>query len=774
MLFPKATSLAVVGHSVCCAGLLLGIIGYPTRDAIGQSSGDSTGEGRKAGNVTVAADHAKKMERGRRLFQDHVRGVLVRECLPCHGGKKTEGDFSLAARDVLLESGAVDLDDPHESYMLALMRHEESPHMPHERPKLKRQDIERVQEWIALGAPFDRPLSRRAVPAPKKAIPNITDAERDYWAFRPLTRVEPPRLDRDGWSRTAIDRFISARLREVAIEPNRMADRRTLIRRAYFDLLGLPPSPESVDRFVADPDPLAYEKLIDRLLQSPHYGERWARHWIDVARFAESHGYEQDYDRPTAYHYRDFLIRALNADLPYDTFVRWQIAGDELAPDNPMAWAATGFLGACAFPTQLTEAEFESARYNELDDFVSTLGGAFLGLTLGCARCHDHKYDPVSQYDYYRLAASFNFAIRSEKKLDVDGTGKPVAVLVTSEGLKPLKHHADGRGFPHFYPQTYQLNRGDVKQKKGVAQPGFLRVLMRDGKQADFWKRDAPTGSTSHFLRASVADWITDTQYGAGALAARVAVNRVWHYHFGRGLVATPNDFGKQGGAPSHPGLLEYLADDFVRSGWQLKRLHRLIMTSAVYMQSSAFDEARAKIDRENRWRWRFEPRRLEAEVIRDTILSVSERLDETLYGPGSLDVRRPRRSVYLFIKRSKLVPMMMLFDWPEHLVSIGRRASTTTAPQALFLMNHPMVIDSAQSMAAHLPHDIDAFVDEAYRRVYQRRASAGEHEAAVRFVTGQQALYQRQGQAGPAASKQARTDWCQALLSSHEALFLE
>ena len=296
---------------------------------------------------------------------------------------------------------------------------------------------------------------------------------------------------------------------------------------------------------------------------------------MDVARFAESHGYEQDYDRPFAYHFRDFLINALNRDMPYDQFVRWQLAGDELAPQDPQAMAATGFLGAGAFPTQLTEAEFESARYNELDDMVSTTGTAMLGLTIGCARCHDHKYDPIPSVDYYRLASVFTTAIRSEIDLVMAPGGKPTKVQVTSEGLPHTKHNADERGFPHFFPKTYVLARGDVNQKLAEAEPGYLRVLERGGRTDKDWKASAPGGSTRTSLRRkALASWITDTTSGAGPLAARVIVNRIWQQHLGRGLVATPSDFGEQGEPPSHPELLEYLALDLVKNGWSLKRLH--------------------------------------------------------------------------------------------------------------------------------------------------------------------------------------------------------
>ncbi|HEV3005289.1 MAG TPA: DUF1549 and DUF1553 domain-containing protein, partial [Pirellulales bacterium] len=799
--------------------------------------------------------------------------------------------------------------------------------------------------------------------------------------------MTPPEVaDRD-WVRTPVDQFVRAKQESLGLNPNGPATARTIIRRAYFDLIGLPPTPEEMEKWVARltaglgeqiENRAACAELIDQLLASEHYGERWARHWMDVARFAESHGYEQDYDRPTAFHYRDFLIQAFNADMTYDQFVRWQLAGDELAPDKPLAWMATGFLGAGAFPTQLTEAEFESARYDELDDMVATTGVAFLGLSVGCARCHDHKFDPIRSDDYYRLASSFTTTIRSEIELDlqpqenarrkaeyaaklaelsgklaqherdelpgrfrkwlatfdppshklspwevlpgeivssggtqferqsdgsylakggapaqeviafsastertgiaafrlealadnslpqkgpgraphgnfalgdlqitaqpVDGSAKSVAVklvaaeathqqndsslsvaasidgdpisgwavdgqigrdqaavfvaqdpigfaagtrlvfklsfnhpntkhsigrcrfsvtshadapptvgnsgpdakvvdalarlkqsgasdgadwetavawfkttlddwraldkslsdlkkagpglqltkvLVASEGLPHLPHHADDRGFPHFYPETYFLRRGDVNQKGDVATPGFLPVLLREGGEQSVGNAlgGVPSGNSignpprsvpPSFRRSRLAYWMTNVDHGAGHLAARVIVNRLWQHHFGRGLVATPNDFGASGERPSHPELLDWLAGDLVANGWQLKRLHKLIMTSSVYVQSADFDESRAKIDRENVYYWRHTPRRLEAEAIRDSMLAVSGQIESTMYGSGTLDQNMRRRSVYFFIKRSQLIPTMMLFDWPEHLVSIGQRASTT------------------------------------------------------------------------------------------------
>ena len=325
----------------------------------------------------VSPEHARNMQEGLALFKARVRPVLVKQCLDCHGGKATKGDLDLSDRESLMKSGALE-GGSKESRLALLVRHEDDPHMPQKAPKLADAAIADISRWIDLGAPYDRPLVDRKA----STKPTVVGAP-DFWSFRPLARVSPPTVIDPAWTRTSIDRFIASALDRKGLRPNPIADRRTLIRRLSFDLTGLPPTPEEVEAFVEDRSPGAYERLVDRSLASPHFGERFARHWMDVARFAESHGYEQDYDRPHAYHYRDFLIRAFNEDLPYDQFVRWQLAGDELGPDDPMAMAATGFLGAGAFPTQLTEAEFESARYNELDDMVSTTGVAFLGLSVG-------------------------------------------------------------------------------------------------------------------------------------------------------------------------------------------------------------------------------------------------------------------------------------------------------------------------------------------------------------------------------------------------------
>jgi len=722
---------------------------------------------------SMPPDHARQMQQGLALFKEKVRPVLAQHCLVCHGGKSTKGDLDLSDRKPLVDSGVLE-GGGKESRLSALIRHAEDPHMPQKAPKLPDATIADIVRWIDLGAPYDRPLVDRAAVVARPAA-GQTERERNFWSFRPLAESQPSPVRDQAWIRTPIDRSILGALESHGLKPNPPADRRTLIRRVSFDLTGLPPSPEEIAAFVSDPSPDAYEHLVDRLLASPHHGERFASHWMDVARFAESHGYEQDYDRPYAYHYRDFLIKAFNGDMPYDQFVRWQLAGDELAPGDPLAMAATGFLGAGPFPTQLTEAEFESARYNELDDMVATTGSAVLGLTVGCARCHDHKYDPISSNDYYRLAAVFTTTIRSEVDVVPGGGAAPTKVQVTAEGYPHTKHHADDRGFPHYYPKTYFLRRGDVAQKLGEATPGVLPILAAGGKDLVRWKVEPTSASRAgaRFQRAALAAWLTDPDSGAGPLAARVIVNRVWQHHFGRGIVATPNDFGAQGSRPSHPELLDWLASALIANGWRLKPIHRLIVTSAVYMQDGRYDEARAAIDRENVFHWRTTPRRLEAEPIRDAMLAAAGRLDRRMYGPGSLDPAMPRRSAYFFIKRSQLVPMMMLFDWPEHLVSIGQRSTTTTAPQALSFLNSDLARRCGEGLATRVAAggDSSVAVSLAYRLAFGRDPTRAEATLGAEFLAGQRSAYAREGRPDP--NRSALVDFCQAIIGMNEFIYI-
>jgi hypothetical protein len=783
-------------------------------------------------------DHAQRMAKGQELFRKHVRQILTDRCLKCHGGEKTRADLDLATREGLLKGGdhgpAVVPYRAKQSRLYKLIAHLEDPHMPAKEAKLLDAQIAQVAAWIDLGAPYDRPLIEKAAGKGKKPMV-VTDKDRTFWSFRPLRDVSPPPVKDASWCKTPIDRFILAKLEAHRLAPNLAVDRRTLIRRAYFDLIGLPPPPEEVEKFVRDPAPDAYGRLLDRLLEDPHHGEKWARHWLDLARFAESSGYEHDYDRPFAYHYRDFVIKALNQDLPYNTFVKWQIAGDEYEPDNPLAVMATGFLAAGVHSTQTTKNLVEKERYEQLDDKLRTLGTAMLGLTVGCARCHDHKYDPIPTRDYYRMLSTFTTTVKANVDVNLDAAvyrtakakfdaeharllapllrhevatplkraglwwwcerardphwmrlnrkvqdhrrtaPKPnvVKALIASEGVPPLRMHSQGAD---FFEQTYFLKRGDVDQKDGVATPGFLQVLTRHRDGERHWQTPPPKGWRTSYRRRALAEWITDVDGGAGHLLARVIVNRLWQHHMGRGIVGTPSDFGFQGEAPTHPELLDWLARELIRGGWKLRPIHKLIMTSAVYRQSADRDPAKVKADSENRLFWHRPRQRLEAELIRDAMLAVSGTLDARPFGPGTLDPNHKRRSIYFFVKRSKLVPQMVLFDAPDALQGMERRPTTTVAPQALLVLNGPAVRGYAEAFARRVsPHEATPLPDavrSGYRLALGREPGADELSDSVQFLREQIASYQadRRGDARQAAL----ADFCQTLLGLNEFIYVD
>ena len=996
---------------------------------------------------------------GLAIFKRDVHQILVGRCIRCHGGKTTEGELDLSTRSALLKGGssgpAIVPGNHLQSRLYQLVTRTDDQRMPQEGTSLSKANLVALGQWIDLGAPYSGSLT----PEPEEPLAwtkrQIGKLHQQYWAFQPLAKP-PVTAATQGRSQTsAIDRLIRRQLAKKQLSQNEQAGRAELVRRVYFDLLGMPPSPEAIRKFTSSKSPKAYENLIDQLLSSPQYGERWARHWLDVARFAESHGFEHDYDRPHAYHYRDFVIRAFNDDLPYDDFVRWQLAGDELAPDNPLALMATGFLGAGVFPTQITANEVERTRYDALDDMLSTTGTAFLGLTIGCARCHDHKFDPIPQADYYRLLATFSTTVRSNidlelnptetraaslkfdqahqpyvnrlarfektqlrlrfnrwekgggltntpatwlllapselrsaggttfkalpdgsqlatgKNVDFDkytfiaetqlksitgfrlealadpsmvksGPGRAVngnfdltdlrleaqslkegstpqrlkltnpratfeqpslfvryaiddnpksgwavdpqfgkdhaavfhleeplsepggvkltftlsfngnnkhnigrlrlalstspgplpitgdsvpeairtllskpapgrtaaettklvqwyrerdpewqrlqkeirdhlakapkpsvtKVMVCTEGAKPLRHHSQGAD---FFPETYFLARGDTKHKRGVATQGFLQVLSRAPNGTAHWAKTPPKGSPLSYRRSSLANWITDPQYGAGHLLARNIVNRLWLHHFQIGLVSTPNDFGKQGNLPTHPELLDWLATELIAHDWRLKPIHKLIMTSATYRQSSALTERQASLDPDNQLLARYPAKRLEAEAIRDSMLSISGLLDRRMFGAGTLDAKQKRRSIYFMVKRSKLIPMMQLFDSPEPLTSVGTRPTTIIAPQALLFMNNPQVREYAAAFAARLEptarESVILAVTQGYWLALGRPPTSDERADSVEFID-QQAKLQEPGKP-QAARLQALTDFCQVLFSMNEFIYI-
>ncbi len=667
---------------------------------------------------------------------------------------------------------------------------------------------------LALGAlPSQSAETKSANPDATIKEPAITAKDRQHWSFRPLTRPEPPRVKDKPQARNGIDRFILARLEATDLSLSPEASRETLIRRLSFDLTGLPPTPREIDAFLADNSPDAHELLVNRLLDSKAYGERWAQHWLDVARFAESDGFEHDKVRKEAWRYRDWVIRALNEDLPYDRFVRWQIAGDELAPDNPDARLATGFL--VAGPDMPDINLPEERRHNVLNEMTSTVGSAILGLAFNCAQCHDHKYDPVSQADFYRTRAFFSNMAIAPKNRSLHHT-------FSEQGSEP--------------PVARLWMRGDFRRPGAELRPGFLRIVSHQDN------RPAPTpiAGKSTGRRSELARWLTRPDH---PLTLRVIANRLWLHHFGRGLVGTPNDFGTQGESPSHPALLDWLAMELPRRDWSLKAMHRLIVNSATYRQTgSGSGESwtrRLALDPANRLYSRMPRRRLSGEAVRDAMLSASGRLNRKAGGPGfrpplpravtvtllknqwpvtKEETEHYRRSIYLFARRNLRYPMFEVFDRPDALASCAQRNISTTAPQSLTLFNsefslarardlaelilsrptHPTRSPAVPAAGSDAPPAQEAAVrtnpapdtakaiDEAYRRILGRRPSPEELTAGRAFLHAQTAALRNAGRdpgnlaiaaresgANPQFSA-AFTDYCLALFNLNEFVYVD
>lgn len=566
------------------------------------------------------------------------------------------------------------------------------------------------------------------------------------WSLNKISLVEPPIIKEDSWSSNAIDKFILYKLRSVGIEPNPVADKLTTIRRVSFDLLGLAPTREEIQKFEADTSGDSYEKLLDRLLANPHYGERWGRHWLDVARFGESHGYESDNERPHAWTYRDAVIKALNQDLPFDEFVKWQVAGDILQPENSLAVSLTGFLSAGSTVTNVDGVDREKANYDKMDDIVSATGSAFLGLTVGCARCHNHKYDPISQEDYYKMVGFFLPGREGDRELEIGKPGSKVKAMVWNGGKK--------RSNPI-------LKRGDVEQKGEDVGVGVLTALSDNNGDAGEWLNEEALKKGDG--RDALAHWLTDSDKGAGHLLARVIVNRLWQHHFGVGLVKTSNNFGQVGEKPTHPELLDWLAQELINKDWKIKSIHKLIMKSSTYMQTLKWDQPRYEIDPENKLFWRKEPRRLEGEIIRDSIMNTAGTLNRKMFGPSvkpwvSKDAINTgstnkwpvnvkdgpdtwRRSIYVFMRRSMRVPFFEVFDVPDGMQSRGVRELTTVPTQALMLMNNQFVRDQASHFSNRIRKavgndNLKHIVEEAYWLALSRSPTDEELSSSVELLS--------------------------------------
>jgi hypothetical protein len=628
--------------------------------------------------------------------------------------------------------------------------------------------MRRILALVVAAAAFAAPNTNEIAP-----LGRYTAAERRHWAFQPRKEVRPPVIA-DGWIRNPVDAFILEGLQKAGLKPAAEADRATLIRRVTYDLHGLPPTPEEIAAFVRDKAPDAYERLVDRLLASPRYGEQWARHWLDVVRFAESDGYEYDTHRPDAFRYRDYVIESLNTDKPYDQFLREQLAGDEMDPANNTYLIASGFNRLGPLRKNAGNQNVASSRTEVLTEMTNIVGAAMLGMTMGCARCHDHKFDPIRQSDYYRLQGYFaqthanDIVVASaEEQARYKQTMEPLEaemrqlrtamrraseeekgkILMRLEAIDeqipspPAAMYAVRNDVKEMTP-IHLLAAGDYRNKGaqvGMRPPGVL--LAEETPELPL-----ATGKP----RQRLAEWITDP---ANPLPARVMVNRIWGYHFGRGIVGTPNDFGKMGLKPTHPELLDWLANEYVKGGWRMKPLHRMLMTSATYRQGSS-SVAGAGKDPENKLLWKMNRRRLAAEEIRDSMLAVSGRLNSKAGGPSVLvqideelirDLKRPqywvttrdrrehdRRTIYLIYKRNLILPFNQVFDSPDTLLSCARRDQSTHAPQALELLNGTLSNDLAVAFAKRLTGDR---VEQAFRLATGRGPNPRERQLSKQYL---------------------------------------
>ena len=716
-------------------------------------------------------------------FETKIRPVLVERCIECHGAEKQKGGLRLDSREGWVKGGdsggAIVPGEVEKSVLIKALRYTDADlKMPPEKKggKLSVQEIADFEAWVKAGAPDPRSLAdapvKRAVADPKT-----------FWSFQPVRAVTPPTVTRSEWVKTPVDAFLLAKLDAAGLTPAPPADARTLVRRAYFDLLGLPPTPQEVDVFVNDTAPDAFARMVDSLLASPRYGERWGRHWLDVARYADSGGFETDMYYRNAWRYRDYVVKSFNDDMPYDRFVQEQIAGDELWPDNLQLdgnytiapekvrhlEALTG-TGLYTLGPQVHESNMDGKklRYETFADWVDTTGAAFMGLTIGCARCHDHKFDPVSQRDYYAMQAIFSGSKEVEVPI-IDAMGladskqhypRILAVEEARRALRLFDGRTAGRALsapeqaerqellngiannvlalpeqsalgvplvglmetptvsvlgherPELVPAIHLLNRGELSRPREQITAALPESLAAASSTPA--ALPGPQGS-----RAALARWLTDPRH---PLTARVLVNRVWHWHFGRGLVASLNDFGQMGERPSHPELLDWLAGEFVRGGWSIKKLHRVMMLSSAYQMDSRFQNERAaQADPQNRLLWKANRRRLEAEALWDAMHAVAGTLNLKMGGrpvvpPLAADEGAPvnwivsadpaehtRRGLYILQRRNFRFPMFDVFDLPVNAVSAPARDVTTVAPQALWLLNNRTAQRQSEALAARL-----------------------------------------------------------------------
>ena len=800
---------------------------------------------------------AAEDDEGVRFFETRVRPLLAKHCYECHGEEKQESDLRLDSFQELLRGGAtapaVVPGEPDESLLIHAVDYEDPELQMPPDGRLTDREIADLTEWVKQGAPHPDAGSEPAVKPRRGEID--WDSARSFWAFQPLGDAALPVVRNRRWPSSSIDFFVLHALERQGLKPAPPADRRTLLRRATLDLTGLPPRPDQIEAFMADDAPDAYQQLVERLLASPQYGERWGRFWLDVARYSDSNGLDENIAHGNAWRYRDYVIAAFNGDKPYDRFLREQLAGDLMEADDHATRVAlntaTGFLSLG--PKVLAEQDVVKMEMDIIDEQIDTIGRSLMGMTLGCARCHDHKFDPLSTRDYYALAGVFKSTRTMESfktiarwnensiatadqqqsfdqhKQRIEAARKTVEQTTSTANKQLLEQLGKDATLPEKpeekYPEETRkklaTEREALKQLEGSlpSLPTAMGVVDQEVTDlavhvrgshlslAEIVKRrvpellshvGSPQFSSQQSGRLELADWLTHPDH---PLTSRVIVNRIWRWHFGRGIVSSTDNFGKLGASPTHPELLDHLASGLIQRGWSVKQVHRWIMLSSTYRMGSRFDGRSARLDPANEWLWRFPLRRLEAEAVRDSLLAVSGLLDlgmggsmlhvgnrEFFFDHTSIDKTKydsTRRSIYLPVVRNHLFDLFSLFDYADASMMNGNRNTSTIAPQALFLMNSDLIEQVTQALAEQVlasgsmedsPGELLADrLEQLYMVTLGRSPGDDESRRAEQFL----ARFLEQPVTGSGQVDQQETErlaWkalCQVVLASNEFIYV-
>jgi mono/diheme cytochrome c family protein len=830
--FRKANAAAAIVVALLSATVALTVESLRADD---DKPAAATADRQPSADGDKAKSNNKKVD-----FGAEIQPIFAKRCFACHGPDKFEGGLRLHKRQSALaelDSGerAIVPGNIETSVILERIASEDPDlRMPPKGKPLEAHEIETIRRWIAEGAEWQ-----------------------SHWAFRPPQQEQPPAVKNSAWVQSPIDAFILRGLEEQGLSPAPPADKVAVLRRAYYDLTGLPPTPEEVDRFLADSSPDAYEKVVDQLLASPHYGERWARHWLDLVRYAETNSFERDGPKPNAWRYRDYVIRSFNDDKPYDQFIREQLAGDELPQVTTDSIIATGFYRLGLWDDE--PADEMQARFDGLDDVVSITSQVFLGLTVNCARCHDHKIDPIPQADYYRLLAYFHevypYGTRADQVTwnqtdigDPQVAAQYAAMDAEKKEIQKEQREIEQRGIAKMSAEDQRKSEGEERAKllrekleqyvspddwkryrelrsrlrslrsdrlparemalsvKCMPEPPETFILMRGNPHTPGTKVEpgvpeilgggAPaiparaSGAKSSGRRLALANWIASPE---NMLTARVMANRIWQFHFGRGIVRSSNNFGQMGDRPTHPELLDWLAEELVRGGWRMKPLHRMIMLSAAYrMSSQASDEALAK-DPTNNLLWRFDMRRLGAEELRDSIHAVTGQLNSKMFGPSiypdisdevkagqsmpgagwgkSSREEQARRSIYIHVKRSLITPILADYDFPETDSSCAARFATVQPAQALGMLNGAFLHQQAEAFAARLRReagdDRPAQIKRALRLVLLREPEEREVDRGLAMIKSFEEKHRL-------SSDQVLKYYCLFVLNLNEFVYLD